>query len=167
MAEVKCACANGALLQAPAFENHARGTNWLAVIDIDGTMPGGLSRRWIERGKGACIYLVEKIGLFDAVEFGADYMTGTGAKKPRRWYGVVIAKTEDHLALEPAPSGKDAVLLSKLKRASPKALAAALLAERKALLDRADKLLQDADAIEKGASFESFDDFAKRLIETL
>jgi len=67
------AVANGALLEVPVFEKHHRGTNWLAVIDIDGTAPSGLSRQFIDRGKGECFYLIEQVKLFDPVEFGADY----------------------------------------------------------------------------------------------
>jgi hypothetical protein len=52
---MKLLIANGALLQAPVYETHpsGRGTNWLAVIDIDATSPGGLARRFMQTGKGA------------------------------------------------------------------------------------------------------------------
>jgi len=167
MGEIKLVCANGALLEAPVREEHARGSNWLAVIDIDGTMPGGLSRRWVDRAKGACLYLVEKLALFDAVEFGADYTTSVGTKRPKRWYGVIVAKTDDFLALEEAPSGKDAALLARAKRIDPQALAASMNAEAAVLRLRAEKLTADADLLARGASLDSFEDFAKRLIERL
>lgn len=94
------AVANGALLEVPVFEKHHRGTNYMAVIDVDGTCPGGLSRKWIDRGKGECFYLIEQLQLFDSVEFAADYTTGTGKRYRKRWYGVVTAKTEDYIREE-------------------------------------------------------------------
>lgn len=143
-------CANGALLEVPVFETHFRGTNWLAVIDIDGTMPGGLARRFIDRGKGACYYLTEKLALFDAVEFGADYTTGVGTKKPKRWYGVIVAMTDDALFVEKVEDGATAVLLAKKKRTDPSAMARALLRQREELLQRAEKLQQEAIALVEG-----------------
>src|SRR5271170_6950145 len=98
--QLRMAVANGVLLEVPVFEKHHRGSNWMAVIDIDGTCPAGLSRQWIDRGKGECFYLIEQVKLFDPIEFGADYTTGTGRKYRKRWYGVVTAKTEDYLLVE-------------------------------------------------------------------
>jgi hypothetical protein len=140
MATYKFTLANGALLTAPIYENHRRGSNWLAVIDIDATMPGGLERRFMTRGKGECICLVEQIGLFDAVEFAADYTTGAGNKQRNRWYGVVTAKTDDFLQIEQCDSGAKAVLRSKHLRTSPEALVAALEQDQQALIARAAKV---------------------------
>lgn len=97
---LRMAVANGALLEVPVFEKNRRGTNWLAIIDIDGTCPGGLSRQWVDRGKGECYYLIEQIKLFDPIEFGADYTTTTGRRYNKRWVGVVTAKTDDFLIAE-------------------------------------------------------------------
>lgn len=133
----KLTLANGALLTAPIYENHRRGSNWLAVIDIDATMPGGLERRFMERGKGECICLVEQVGLFDALEFAADYTTSVGKKIRNRWYGVVTAKTDDFLQVEQCGSGAKAVLHSKQLRTSPEALVAALEQDQQSLIERA------------------------------
>lgn len=144
--------ANGALLEVPVFESHHRGTNWLALIDIDGTSPGGLSRQFIDRGKGECFYLTEQIKLFDPIEFGADYTTSVGRKHRKRWYGVVTAKTDDYLIAEPSETGAKAVIRSKVKRADPVALADAFAREREVLLKRA-KELEDAETqLRSGAS---------------
>lgn len=137
---MKLILANGALLEAPIFETHTRGSNWLALIDIDAGCPGGLERRFVNRGKGECLYVVEQIGLFDAVEFAADYTTGYGTKRRDRWYGVVTAKTDDFLQVEKAGSGAKAVLRSKKLRTSPEALASALEQERETLIARAAKI---------------------------
>jgi hypothetical protein len=133
-------CANGALLAAPVWEQHYRGSNWLALIDIDATSPGGLSRKFLNRGKGECLYVIEQVGLFDAVEFGADYTTSVGRRKPARWYGVVIAKTDSFLHVEQAETGAEAVLRAKAARVSPTDRAAAVAAERRELEERIKKL---------------------------
>jgi len=108
--------ANNALLEAPIYEEHHRGTNYLAVIDIDGTMPGGLGRHFINKGRGPCLYFVEQLAKFDAVEFAADYTTSVGKKNRCRWYGVIVAKKPDELILAPCDTGVDAVLYAKRLR---------------------------------------------------
>lgn len=140
--------ANGALLEAPVYEGHRRGKNWLAIIDVDGTAPGGLSRRFLPTARGECLYMVEQMGLFDPVEFAGDYITGVGTKKPNRWYGVVIAKTDDFIDVEEAPSGAQAVLLAKAKRTDPRAQKAAIAAERDQLLARAAKLQGEMEVLD-------------------
>lgn len=132
--------ANGALLEAPIYEKHQRGTNYLAIIDIDPTMPGGLGRRFAPRGRGDCMYMTESLGLFDAVEFGADYTTNAGNKHRNRWYGVIMAITDDFLIVESAASGSKAVLRSKEARISPEDRANALRVERDQHIVRAAEL---------------------------
>jgi hypothetical protein len=147
--------ANGALLEAPAFESHYRGSNWLAVIDIDGSAPGGLSRRFLNRGKGECLYLIEQLALFDAVEFGADYTTSMGNKQRYRWYGVVVAKTDSEIHVEEASSGAKAVLRSKQAQQSIKDRAAALKTERDALVKRAADLEREIQELTIDAESET------------
>jgi len=144
----KLTLANGALLQVPIWEKHYRGSNWLAIIDIDATQPGGLARRFVNRGKGECLFIVEPIGLFDALEFAADYTTSYGDKKRDRWYGVVTAKTDDFLEVERCGSGAKAVLRSKALRTSKTALIAALERDRQALVERAVKVAEQIAGLE-------------------
>jgi hypothetical protein len=147
---LKMAVANGALLEVPLFEKHHRGTNWMAVIDIDGTAPGGFSRRWVDRGKGECFYLIDQVTLFDPIEFGADYSTFNGRRYRKRWYGVVIAKTENYLLVEECAKGTVAVLLSKAKRTDPIALADAIDHERDVILRRAEELRGASEQLRSG-----------------
>jgi hypothetical protein len=88
---VKLTVVNSALLEAPVFEQHYRGQNWLAIIRIDPNSPGGLSRKWLPKANGGG-YIVTDLEVLDAVEFGADYKTSLGKKHPKRWYGVVVEK---------------------------------------------------------------------------
>jgi hypothetical protein len=142
---LKLKIANGALLEVPVFREHYRASNWLAVIDVDGTSPGGLSRRFIDRGKGECFYLVEQVALFSAVEFGADYTTSVGKRHPERYYGVVTAKTDDYMIVEGATSGASAVIRAKEARIS-------LDDRKKALHEELETLKNRAAAIETAIS---------------
>lgn len=129
--------ANGALLNAPLYDKGARRSNYLAIIDIDPTAPAGLAREFCDKGRGDCLYLTEKLDLFDAVEFASDYTTTTGNKYRERWYGVIIAKTDDYLLVEKAPSGVKAVLRAKEARVSVQDKVRALQAEKEQLVIRA------------------------------
>lgn len=132
--------ANGVLLEAPIFEQRHQGSNWMAVIDLDPTMPGGLSRRWLKRGRGECLYMLDQLALFDAVEFGADYTFPSGTKQRDRWYGIVTAITDGFIRIEEAKSGAKAIVRAKEARTSRKDRAAALRAQKDALVDQAAKL---------------------------
>lgn len=140
--------ANGALLQAPVWEQHIRGQNWMAIIDVEASSPGGLGRRFMNRGRGECLYDIEQVGLFDPVEFGADYTTSVGNKKRLRWYGVVVGKTEGALNIEQCESGATAVLRSKDARHSTEDRANALRLERDAWIAKAAELERQIQALE-------------------
>jgi hypothetical protein len=144
----KLPVANGALLEAPVYESHRRGTNYLAIIDIDGTMPGGLERHFCDSARGECLYLVEKIMLFDALECAADYSTSVGKRKRIRWYGIVLAKTDDYLLLETCESGAKAVLRAKAARISQEDRIRAMKEEQSVLISRTTKLQEEIEYIE-------------------
>lgn len=93
----------------------------MAVIGIDGSCPGGLSRQFVPRGRGVCLYLIEQVVLLDAVEFAADYTTSFGRKKRKRWYGVVIEITDDAMIFEQFDDGAAAVLFADACRAEQRA----------------------------------------------
>jgi hypothetical protein len=115
---IRIACAGGAMLEAPIWETHHRGTNYLAVIGVDPTMPGGLSRRFINKGRGDCFYLTEQLAVGDAREFAGDYTTSVGARKRERLYGVVVEKTDRVLVVKPYEKGILAVVAAEeLRRA--------------------------------------------------
>lgn len=120
--KVSLTVVNGAMLQAPVYERGGKASNWAAVIDVDPSKPGGLSRQFLERGRGECLYLVDQLGLFDAVEFAADQVKADGSKRRNRWFGVVVAKSEDLLIIEQHQSGATAVLNGKTKRGDRKAV---------------------------------------------
>lgn len=145
---LKLTVANGALLDAPVYEQHFRGSNWLAIIDVDGSCPGGLSRRWLKRARGECLYDIEQLALFDAVEFGADYTTSTGNKHRLRWWGVVVAKTDGHILVEEAKTGAKAVIRAKEARTSPLDRIAAIRALRDELIQKAEELDREVAALQ-------------------
>lgn len=130
MTTMRCDVVNGGLVRAPIWREGKRAKNWAAVIDVDGTAPGGFSRRFLPYGRGPVFYMVEQVALFDALEFAADYVSYGGNPHPERWYGVVIAKTDDFLELEAAKDGAKAVLLARTKRTTKADFLAALATEK-------------------------------------
>lgn len=145
---VKLAVAAGVLLQAPVWEAHFRGSNWLAIIGVDPAMPGGLSRRFLPRGKGECLYVLEQLALFDPVEFGADYTTTAGRRNRTQWHGVVTAVTDGYLLVERSASGMQAILRAREARESAADRVNALRAERETLLERIGKLDEEMQMLE-------------------
>ena len=141
--------ANNALLEVPIWEAHYRGSNWMAVINVDGSSPGGLSRKFLPKGKGDCFYLIEQLQLFDPIEFGADYTTSVGTKKRDRWYGVIIAVTDGHLIIERASTGVAAVLRAKTARESPKDRAKALRESLQSHLDQVVALEREIQELDR------------------
>lgn len=140
---------NGSLMEAPVYEAPHRSTNWLALVDVDSTSPDGLSRRFMNRGKGKCLYNVEPISLFDAVEFGADYTTSVGKRKRLRWFGVVVARTEEFMLVEQCETGARAVARSRKARANKQDQVYALKAARYHWLERVAKLDADLKDLER------------------
>lgn len=103
----------GALAEVPAWESHARGSNWMAVVQIDPSKPGGLDRAFAAKAKGDYFYLTPRLEVGDAIEFGADYRTGGNKKSSRRWFGYYLRTAEvagtTYLVLHEEPDGKSAV----------------------------------------------------------
>lgn len=103
----------GGLKQAPVWEAHKRGKNWMAKIAIDPTAPGGLKREWARKAFGDFTYLVERwMEPSTPVEFGADYYTGSGKKKADRWYGVIESIDATRLRLTRYATARDAIAAS-------------------------------------------------------
>ena len=102
---------NGALLEVPVWEDSHRAKNWAAIVEVNGTAPGGLQRSWFNRGRGPAIYIVPPhLEVGDVVEFGADYVRYSGRRDTTRWYGVVTEISVDRLLIRPYPSARDALL---------------------------------------------------------
>jgi hypothetical protein len=103
---------HGALTEAPIFETHKRGKNWMAIISIDPTKPGGLERKFMNRARGEYRYLIGDLKEGDPIEFGADYYSCKQRKTPKRFYGVITKITETELMIEEMKTGKGAVKYS-------------------------------------------------------
>jgi hypothetical protein len=100
----------GALSQVPVWESHRRGKNWMAVIDrLDPKSPGGVARSFAEKAKGSFYYVLPPLSIGDAVEFGADYYTGSGKPSRDRWYGYVVRLDPDRLVLHKCSSAATAL----------------------------------------------------------
>lgn len=110
---IRLKCLNGGLLETPVNNSHHRARNWVAIVTLNPTLPGGIDRFWFHRGSGPVPYIVpEQLSVFDVVEFGADYVRGSGTRDPVRWYGVVLAVTQTSIILQPCKTALAAFELS-------------------------------------------------------
>jgi hypothetical protein len=108
---------DGALTAVPRWVDHrrcpstyrSRGKNWLAIITADPAQPGGLGRSFADKAKGSSYYIVPELVVGQAVEFGADYYSGGGRRRPERWYGYVVRLTDSLLVLHRCDTGKAAI----------------------------------------------------------
>lgn len=91
---------DGAMLDAPVYETHKRGKNWMATIGPDPAAPGGVARTFVPRGRGEYYYIVSPDLVGQPVEFGGDYYSGAGNRSAKRWYGVVRALTGEEIRIE-------------------------------------------------------------------
>lgn len=120
---------DGALTESPVWESHKRGKNWLAIITPSPSSPGGLSRTFAEKAKGASFYILPDWTVGDAVEFGADYYSGGGSKNAKRWFGVVVRIDAERVIIRKYATGKAACKAGEAFRKTVKpdaALAAAI-----------------------------------------
>jgi hypothetical protein len=104
-------CINGGLIDVPIHDPHHRAKNWAAVVDLDPARPGGIVRTWFNRGNGPAFYILpDLLSVGHVVEFGADYVTSVGGRKPLRWFGVVTEITKEHVVIQPYEDIVDALM---------------------------------------------------------
>jgi len=120
---------DGALTRVPCWESHSRGKNWMAVIGVNPSAPGGLDRSFAPKAKGDCYYIVPSLEVGDAVEFGGDYYSGRGRPSRERWYGYVVRVDAAMLVLHDCGTGKAAIKEGKAFAAS--GVAAAVAADKR------------------------------------
>lgn len=127
------------LIDAPVYtEKYGGRGNWLARITLDAMAPGGLDRKFCQRGKGACLYVIDELQLFDALEFAADTTSPhSSRKRTNRWFGVVIAKTDGYILVERWAKAVEAVLRSQDAKTNPKDRIRALQEQRDVLISEA------------------------------
>jgi hypothetical protein len=111
---------HGALIEVPIFEKHKRGKNWMAVISINPTKPGGLGRKFMNRAHGEYKYSIEGLKKGNAIEFGADYYSSKLNRTPKRFYGVIVEITEKELIIEEMKTGRKAIEYSESNSGSVK-----------------------------------------------
>jgi hypothetical protein len=112
--ETKCLpIEEGYLTEAPVFETHKRGKNWMALISNDPKSPGGIGRKFFERGNGKYIYDTSAVELYMPLEFGADYYSGGGNKQACRRYGVVLVKQENRLEIQLCKDATEAIQVAR------------------------------------------------------
>jgi hypothetical protein len=103
---------NRGLLDVLIHEPHHRGKNWVAIVAVDPTMPGGLSRVFFDRARprGPAKYIVpERLEAGNVLEFGADYITSVGKAKPNRAFAFVLSTSETAIEIQPYRTYEEAI----------------------------------------------------------
>ena len=100
---------DGAMVEAPVYETHQRGKNWMATIEADPAAPGGLAREFVKSGRGRYLYIVGPEIVGKAVEIAADYTSSGGKRHPKRWYGVVRSVTGSEITIEECETSAAAI----------------------------------------------------------
>jgi hypothetical protein len=108
---------DGAMVEAPVYESHARGKNWMATIEADPAAPGGLAREFIRNGRGRYLYIVGPEVVGKAVEIAADYTSSGGKRHPKRWYGVVRNVTDSEIVIDGFATADEAIKAARSRAA--------------------------------------------------
>ena len=108
---------DGAMVEAPIYEAHSRGKNWMATIEADPAAPGGLAREFIRNGRGRYLYIVGPEVVGKAVEIAADYTSSGGKRHPKRWYGVVRNVTDREIVIDRHETSEQAIRAARSRAA--------------------------------------------------
>jgi len=140
MEEIKLEIKDGALFEVPIYEENKRGKNWMAIITPDPKSPGGLARKFCNKANGVYYYMIDGLEVGNAVEFGADYYTGSGRKQAGRWYGIIKTITDDEMILIHCSNSSEAIKISK---------EFVITLDKDELIKEKDKLLKRIEEIDK------------------
>ena len=70
----------------------------------------------MNKGRGDCFYLTDPFGVFDVLEFAADYTTFNGSRRRQRFYAIVVRKTPSEVTLKPCAKGAEACVIARKLR---------------------------------------------------
>ena len=148
--QVQLRVLNGGLLDVPLWATRKKAKNWAAVIGADPALPGGLTRDFLEYERGDFFYMLGNVGLFDSLEFSGDYYNYNDILVHDRWFGTVVMKADDVVALQQFGRGTEAVAFALDSRGNDRAKIRALQAARKHYLQRAKDMADEARTVRKG-----------------
>lgn len=90
------------------FENHRRGTNYIATVKFNPSAPGGLDRNFWEKGSGSYRAIPDELEIGDFIEVAHDYTSSGGTRNRRRDFYRIVSVSESELILaeDEAPKSK-------------------------------------------------------------
>ncbi len=94
---------NRGLIDVLAWQAHHRGRNWVAFVEVEPSLPGGIKRTFFPRaaGKVAKVVIPERLAVGDVLEFGGDYVSYGARRSPNRVYAVVLAISATEMIVKP------------------------------------------------------------------
>lgn len=95
---------NRGLLDVLVWLPHRRARNWVARVEIEPTIAGGIKRKFFPRAAGKTgikAVVPEDLEVGEVLEFGADYVSFGGNRSPTRMYAVVMALSATEMRVKP------------------------------------------------------------------
>ena len=108
MSETTTIAIEGGAIRTPAFEDHKRGKNWIAICK--GPNAARMERDFLPM-RGRIVDLGEpgEVVRGTVLEVGADYYNSRGAKRPYRDFYVVHSRSEVELVVEEFDTAAQAI----------------------------------------------------------
>lgn len=82
-----------------SYEDHRRGTNYIATVSFNPASPGNLDRDFWGKGSGSFRAIPDSLKEKNVIEVAHDYTSGGGNKSRRRDYYMIVKITDDALFL--------------------------------------------------------------------
>lgn len=79
------------------YEDHRRGTNYIATVQFAPSQPGGLSREFWAKGSGSFRAVPDNLEIGDFIEVAHDYTSGCGNRSRKRDYYRIVSVSEGEL----------------------------------------------------------------------
>jgi len=134
----------GAIQSAPLYWSGRRRASWAAQIKIAPQSPGGLARNFIIKAHGDFLYMVDKLSVGDALEFGAKETNYAGKITERAQVYGVVRENGERFVVEMFDNSLDAIKVSEAVRAGDAQFAVSLTLEQQ--LIEIDKQLAELQA---------------------
>ena len=100
METIKVEVAQGYIDQRDlGYEDHKRGTNYIATVSFDPSQPGSLAREFWLKGSGSFKAIPSNIMTGEFIEVAHDYTSSGGNRNRRRDYFRVVSHNDDELVL--------------------------------------------------------------------
>ncbi len=94
------------------YEDHKRGSNWIASVSFDPASPSALARSFWNKGSGSFRHVPADLVVGQFIEVAFDYTSGGGNRSRKRRYYRVVKSNENVLILIEQENAPDSSSMS-------------------------------------------------------